>query len=68
MAVKGLIEKLSLAIHGEQPSVVVEVLSMFTLACLERWGVDTEDYITRLRRDHSEATPPPPTLPRTKTN
>lgn len=45
-----LIEKLGLAIVGEQQDVVVEVLAAFTVECLERWDVDLNDYVSRLNR------------------
>ena len=48
--VQRLIEKLGLAIHGEQPSTVVKVLASFTTICLERWGVSLEEYVSELNR------------------
>lgn len=62
--VKALIEKLGLAIHGEQPSVVVEVLAMFTIGCLELAGVPLDEYVAKLR----DASQPPPAVSRTKSN
>lgn len=47
--VSNLIEKLGLAIHGEQPQTVIDVLTHFTIACLEQWGMSLDDYIERLK-------------------
>lgn len=44
-----LIEKLGLAIHGEVPHVVIDVLAAFTAVCLVKWGVTLEQFTQQLR-------------------
>jgi hypothetical protein len=52
--VERLIEKLGLAIHGEEPAVVMTVLASFVQELCERYQVPTEDFILAIR-DHQVA-------------
>ena len=44
-----LIEKFGLAIHGEEPAVVVTVLVAFVRQICEQWGVSVESFTDALR-------------------
>lgn len=56
-----LIEKLGLAIHGEDPEVVVDVLASFVQGCCVAWGVPIEQFASMLvsqeRKALAAATP-----------
>jgi len=43
-----LIEKFGLAIHGEQPAVVVTVLVAFVRSCCEQWGLPVQRFAEAL--------------------
>jgi len=44
-----LIERLGLAIHGEERGLVMTVLVAFVQTCCEEWSVDVEDFAKALR-------------------
>lgn len=46
---KQLIEKFSLAIHGEEPGVVIDVMVSFIAVLCARWKLDPEHFINALR-------------------
>jgi hypothetical protein len=47
--VEHLIEKFGLAIHGEQPEVVILVLTAFIAELLSRYGISVDDFADGLR-------------------
>ncbi len=44
-----LIEKFGLAIHGEEPEVVMSVLVTFVAELCDRWKIDPEQFAAGLR-------------------
>jgi len=44
-----LIEKLGLAVHGETPEVVIEVLAAFARELCERYGTPVEVFVEKFR-------------------
>lgn len=44
-----LIEKFGLAIHGEEPAVVITVLVAFARQCCEQWGVPVSSFVAALQ-------------------
>lgn len=59
-SVAKLIERLSIAVVGEPPEVVVEVLAQFTLELLARYGFQLDRYIEVLKAgfENPPSTPP----------
>ena len=46
---KQLIEKFSLAVHGEDPTLVMNVLVSFIAVLCTRWKLDPENFVEALR-------------------
>lgn len=48
--VQRLIEKLGLAIHGEDRATVIKVLAAFTMTMLDDSGLTIDDYVQELAK------------------
>ncbi len=47
--IKGLIERMCLAVHGETPEYVLEVLPIFVAVVCEKYSMSIEDFVEALR-------------------
>lgn len=58
---QSLLERLGLAIHGEDPKFVMEVLPIFARVCCERFGMKIEDFVAAML--HASPVPLAPKSP-----